>query len=109
MRRTSVKSTEVRRFAAAAQMLHTLGKREHLQVIMKLLGGPTTVGDIARSLSASRLLVARDLTTLYHAGLVRRSVDGARTLYELNGASVGEVVLAAVRLAHASVHGEGRK
>jgi DNA-binding transcriptional ArsR family regulator len=91
-----MKSPEEHRFAGAARMLQTLGKREHLQVMTRLLDGPTTVADIARSIAVSRLVVVRDLTALYHAGLVRRSVDGRRLQYELNGPWVGHVVLAAL-------------
>jgi DNA-binding transcriptional ArsR family regulator len=90
-------------------MLQTLGKREHLQVMTRLLDGPTTVDEVARAISASRLLVVRDLTTLYHAGLVRRSVDGARIQYELNGARVGHVVLTAISLARDPMRGSQKR
>lgn len=104
-----MKPPEEHRFAAAARMLHTLGTREHLQIMTRLVDGPTTVAEIARSLSASRLVVVRDLTTLYHAGLVRRSVDGPRVQYELNGARVGHVVLTAISLARDPIRGSQKR
>jgi DNA-binding transcriptional ArsR family regulator len=80
------------RFADAASMLRVLGVVAHLRLVVCLLDGPRTVAELAGLASTSRLAVARSLTVLSHARLVRRIVEGSSVQYELGGERVRHLV-----------------
>lgn len=62
-------------------VLDALGDRTRRQVLVRLRGGPCTVGEIAAGLPVSRPAVSQHLRVLLDAGLVVAEADGTRRRY----------------------------
>jgi DNA-binding transcriptional ArsR family regulator len=60
-------------------------------VFERLRAGPASVGDIASALPVSRPAVSQHLKALKSAGLVVNQADGARRIYHIDPAGLGEL------------------
>jgi DNA-binding transcriptional ArsR family regulator len=76
--------TNARAFAALADPT----RRE---VFERLARGPRAVGDLARDLPVSRPAVSQHLKVLKAAGLVTDRPDGARRVYQIDPAGLGQM------------------
>jgi DNA-binding transcriptional ArsR family regulator len=61
------------------------------RVFERLGGGPRSVGEIAAGLPVSRPAVSQHLKVLKEAGLVIDAPDGARRIYRIDPAGLGQV------------------
>jgi DNA-binding transcriptional ArsR family regulator len=61
------------------------------EVFERLRRGPRPVGELARDLPVSRPAVSQHLRVLKEAGLVSERREGARRLYNVNGAGLEEL------------------
>jgi DNA-binding transcriptional ArsR family regulator len=87
-------------------------------VFERLRAGPRSVGELAGGLPVSRPAVSQHLAVLRRAGLVTERREGARRVYRIDPAGVGELrdyletfwtgVLAAYETAAADTKEEGR-
>lgn len=64
-----------------AESFRLLGDGSRLRILMACLGGPRSVGDIARALSLSPSLVSHHLRLLRSARLVRGERRGKQVFY----------------------------
>ena len=61
------------------------------EVFERLAQGPRSVGDLARGLPVSRPAVSQHLKVLKDAGLVTDQADGARRVYQIDPAGLGQI------------------
>ena len=101
-RSNASRSISEQRFLHMANTFQTLGELKNLRLLTLLMDGPKTIADIAGAMCTSRLVIARDVTTLYHASLVRRRVDGRRVHYELSAEWIVRIVRASITHARAA-------
>ena len=60
-------------------------------VFERVIGGPRSVGEIARGLPISRPAVSQHLKVLRDAGLVREQREGTRRIYSADAKALGEL------------------
>ncbi len=61
------------------------------EVLERLAAGPKAVGEIAATLPVSRPAVSQHLKVLKEAGLVTDHPDGARRIYAIDPAGLGQI------------------
>ncbi len=71
--------------------LGALGDGTRRKVFERLRKGPRSVGELAEGLPVSRPAVSQHLRALTAAGLVMSHPDGARRMYAINPAALGEL------------------
>ena len=71
--------------------LATLGDPTRFAIFERLAERPRAVGELARELPVSRPAVSQHLKVLKEAGLVIDRPAGARRIYQLDPAGVGEL------------------
>jgi DNA-binding transcriptional ArsR family regulator len=67
-----------------SRVLDALGDQTRREIVERLSGGPSAVGDLARELPVSRPAVSQHLKVLKEAGLVVDRAEGTRRLYSLD-------------------------
>jgi DNA-binding transcriptional ArsR family regulator len=76
---------------AYANALAALADPTRRKVFERLRFGPSSVGDLAAQLPVSRPAVSQHLKALKLAGLVADQPDGARRVYYIDPAGLGEL------------------
>jgi DNA-binding transcriptional ArsR family regulator len=76
--------TNARAFAALADPTRRA-------VFERLADGPRAVGELAEGLPVSRPAVSQHLKVLKEAGLVTDRADGARRVYQIDPAGLGQI------------------
>jgi DNA-binding transcriptional ArsR family regulator len=74
-----------------AQRFRVLGEPMRIRLLDRLRDGEASVGELQEALGASQQNVSKHLGILYAAGMVRRSKQGNRTLYEISDPGVFEL------------------
>lgn len=64
--------------------LDALGDPTRRAILHRLLGGPASVGEIARNFPVSRPAISQHLRVLKDARLVKDQVSGTRRVYQLD-------------------------
>jgi DNA-binding transcriptional ArsR family regulator len=64
--------------------LDAIGDPTRRAILNRLLGGPTSVGDIAKDFPVSRPAISQHLRVLKDARLVKDQVSGTRRVYQLD-------------------------
>lgn len=60
-------------------------------VFERIIGGPRSVGEIARGMPISRPAVSQHLKVLRDAGLVQEQREGTRRIYSADAKALGEL------------------
>ena len=76
---------------AYKQSLTALSDPSRRAVFERVVGGPRSVGEIARGLPISRPAVSQHLKVLRDAGLVREQREGTRRIYSADAKALGEL------------------
>jgi DNA-binding transcriptional ArsR family regulator len=76
---------------AYKQSLTALSDPSRRAVFERVIGGPRSVGEIARGLPISRPAVSQHLKVLRDAGLVREQREGTRRIYSADAKALGEL------------------
>ncbi|TEA80016.1 ArsR/SmtB family transcription factor [Allopusillimonas ginsengisoli] len=79
--------------AILAETFRLLGDPSRLKIILSCVKGPTSVGDIAESLSLSQSLVSHHLRLLRGARLVKGVRNAKQIFYEIADHHVSQVLL----------------
>lgn len=66
-----------------ADLFRTLGERNRLRIVFRLMDGQASVGEIASALGAEQSLVSHHLAALRASGLVESTREGRAALYDL--------------------------
>ena len=74
-----------------ANALAALADPTRRRVFERLRAGPKPVGQLARGLPVSRPAVSQHLKVLKEAGLVSEEQDGARRIYRIDPAGLGQL------------------
>jgi len=72
-------------------VLDAIGDRTRRAVLDRLRDGPLPVVEIARNLPVSRPAVSQHLKVLKEAGLVSDRPQGARRVYQIDPAGLGQI------------------
>ena len=75
----------------AAKLFGTLAERSRLAILRELMGGPSSVGDIADATGLSQPNVSKQLGILYDAKLVTRERDGNTVRYAIGDPCVEQL------------------
>jgi len=76
---------------AYKQSLTALSDPSRRAVFERVIGGPRSVGEIARGLPISRPAVSQHLKVLRDAGLVQEQREGTRRIYSADADALGEL------------------
>jgi DNA-binding transcriptional ArsR family regulator len=76
---------------ANAKAFAALSDPTRREVFERLADGPRAVGELARGLPVSRPAVSQHLKVLKEAGLVIDRAEGARRVYQIDPAGLGQM------------------
>ncbi len=76
---------------AYKESLAALSDPTRRAVFERVIGGPRSVGEIARGLPISRPAVSQHLKVLRDAGLVQEQREGTRRIYSADARALGEL------------------
>lgn len=76
---------------AYKESLAALSDPTRRAVFERIVGGPRSVGDIARGMPISRPAVSQHLKVLRDAGLVHEQRQGTQRIYSADAAALGEL------------------
>ncbi|MEV7967089.1 metalloregulator ArsR/SmtB family transcription factor [Sphaerisporangium sp. NPDC088356] len=85
-------------YQAKAELFKTLGHPLRVRVLELLCDGPKQVRELLAAIEVEAPNLSQQLAVLRRAGLVTARRDGSTVVYELAGASVSEMMLAARRI-----------
>jgi DNA-binding transcriptional ArsR family regulator len=74
-----------------AQRFRVLGEPMRIKVLDRLSEGGASVGELQAALGASQQNISKHLGILHAAGMVSRTKDGNRTVYEISDPAVYEL------------------
>ena len=77
--------------AFAAPFFEALADPTRREVFERLATGPQAVGDLASGMPVSRPAVSQHLKVLKEAGLVTDRPEGARRVYQIDPAGLGQI------------------
>jgi DNA-binding transcriptional ArsR family regulator len=76
---------------AYKESLSALSDPTRRAVFERVIGGPRSVGEIAKGMPISRPAVSQHLKVLRDAGLVQEERDGTRRIYSADARALGEL------------------
>src|ERR1700761_3974888 len=75
--------------AAIDAVFHALASQPRRELVLRLSGGPLTVGELAAPLDMSLAAAAKHVQVLERAGLIHRTIDGRRHICRLEPGPLG--------------------